>query len=93
MSRKKKKLCNRLTDEQIYSIPADRRIHEECKQCRCTMCAWWRTDCMTCAVCLFEARPFTKCPNFEPYILGTEPYKSHLQELDENKDKIRFYID
>ena len=94
MSRKKKKPCNRLTDEQIYSIPEERRIHgKNCENCRCVSCAWYYSDCRTCAVCLFEPRPFTKCPNYEPFIFGVEPYKSYLKELDKNRDKIRMYID
>lgn len=82
-----------LSETQIYSIPNDSRVHDECKQCRCVMCAWWRDECMTCALCLFKARPFVKCPNFEPYILQQEPYKSHVEELDKSREKLRFYVD
>ncbi len=94
MRKKKLKEYNMLSDEQIYSIPEDKRIHgDECKNCRCVMCAWYYTDCRTCAVCLFKARPFEKCPHFEPYIFASEPYSSYIKELDENRDKIRMYVD
>ena len=92
--RRKKIDSNKLDDKLIYSIPEYNRIHgNECKYCRCVSCAWYYTDCRTCAVCLFEAHPFIKCPNYEPYIFSSEPYSSYIKELDNNKDKLRLYID
>ena len=92
--KKKLKKPDKLTDKQIYAIPENSRIHgDKCKNCRCVSCAWSYTDCRTCAVCLFEARPFTKCSNYEPFIFGSEPYSGYIKELDKNKDKIRLYVD
>lgn len=83
-----------LTDKQLYSITCDNRIHgDKCKYCRCVSCSWYYSDCRTCAVCLYEAHPFMKCKNYEPFVFSTEPYKSYIEELDKNKDKIRLYID
>ena len=92
--KKKLKNPNKLMDKQIYAIPENNRIHgDKCKYCRCVSCAWYYTDCRTCAVCLLEAHPFIKCSNYEPYIFSSEPYSSYIKELDNNKDKIRLYID
>ena len=90
---RKKKKSNKLTDEQLYSVPEDRQLYKECKYCRCSMCRWWADDCRTCAVCLLKPYPFTKCVNFEPFIFGSEPYKSYIAELDKNREKRRFYVD
>lgn len=90
---RKNKNLKKLSDNQIYCIPEENRIHKECKYCRCTMCVNWRDECMTCALCMFEARPFTKCRHFEPFIFASEPYKSYVAELDKNRETRRMYID
>lgn len=71
-----------LTDEQIYSIPEDSRIHKDCIRCRCIMCKFWQVECNVCMLCMFQARPFYKCRDFEPFIFSYEPYKSYVVELD-----------
>lgn len=84
---------SKLSENQIYSIPEYKRLHKECKYCRCVMCAWWKDECMTCALCLLKSYPFVKCKNFEPFIFGSEPYKSYIKELDKNCEKRKMYID